>query len=107
MNMCPYLDRAIYYRVEDIPSASCVGSRLANILEQLQKTGRLSKTILKLLDNQGLLALSRLTSKDVSCTAFLHLAEQEQKVRTPSKVFNQKSVFSTLCDCRKQGSVRT
>jgi hypothetical protein len=81
MEPCPYLDRAIYYRVEDIPSACSIGSQLANILEQLYKTGGLSKTILKLLENQGLVALNRLAAKDISYTEYLNLAEQEQQKR--------------------------
>jgi hypothetical protein len=82
--------------VEDIPSASCIGSWLANILEQLHSTGKLSKTVIDLLDSHGLKALSRLASRDISYSEFLELAKLESKYRMPIHIFKQRTPLIQL-----------
>lgn len=72
------------YHVEDLPGASIPGSRITNILKQVELGTPLSHFTLEYLRKNGFLALFRYAKNEISFTDFLKIAEPEQSKRRTS-----------------------
>jgi TPR repeat protein len=72
---------AIKYALDDQPSASQVGSRLANILECLDSETSVSALALQYLKKTGLITLHNLATGQISFAEYLATAQAEQSER--------------------------
>lgn len=69
------------YHVEDLAGAVVPGSRLSNILEQIESGRSLSNHGLEFLSSKGILALFRFANKEIDFAEFLKTSEIEQAER--------------------------
>lgn len=77
-----YKEIAIKYRVEDLSGASIPGSRLSNILKQLELGEEpISNMTQAFFRNNGLLAILHYAKKEITYAEFLIAAEPEQAER--------------------------
>lgn len=76
-----YKDTAIKYHVEDLPGALIPGSRLSNILKELENGRSISNYAHDFLFKNGLYALLRYTKNESNFAEFLRAAEPEQSAR--------------------------
>lgn len=72
---------AAKYALDDQPSASQIGSRLANILEDLDSKSPISALALQYLKKTGLVSLYDLAVGQISFAEYLATAETEQRER--------------------------
>ncbi|OKY74883.1 MAG: hypothetical protein BM485_11665 [Desulfobulbaceae bacterium DB1] len=72
------------FRVDDLPAAFIPGSRIANILNQVESGTPLSNYALEYLRKNGFVALFRYANNEFSLTDFLKAAEPEQLKRRAS-----------------------
>ncbi|MEW6520832.1 MAG: hypothetical protein AB1461_15615 [Thermodesulfobacteriota bacterium] len=72
------------YRVDDLPAAFIPGSRIANILKQIESGTPLSSYALEYLRKNDFVALFRYANNELSLTDFLKAAEPEQLKRHAS-----------------------
>jgi tetratricopeptide (TPR) repeat protein len=77
----PYRDTALRYLVEDLPSASLPGARLQGILESLRLGRRVTQLSLAFLQKEGLEALHRLATGQVTYESFREAGLAEQAAR--------------------------
>ena len=73
-----YKETAIRYYVDDFSGAMIPGSRISNILKELELTKHISDNTKDFLQSKGLLALLSYSKKEISFPAFLIAAETEQ-----------------------------
>lgn len=80
MEMPPntYKERAIRYHVDDLAAALIPGTRLSNMLKELELTKQISKNSKNFFQKKGLLALLAYSTKEISYSAFSKAAEIEQ-----------------------------
>lgn len=76
-----YKEVAIKYHVEDLDSSLIPGSRLSNILQDLESGRPISNITQEFLRSKGLLALLHYAKKDISFVEFVEAAEQEDPER--------------------------
>lgn len=72
------------YHVEDLSGASIPGSRITNILKQMESGTPLSNFTLEYLSKNDFLALFRYAKNEISFSDFLKIAESEQSKRRTS-----------------------
>lgn len=72
------------YHVEDLSGASIPGSRITNILKQVESGTPLSSFTLEYLRENGFFALFRYAKNEISFSDFLKIAEPEQSKRRSS-----------------------
>ena len=72
------------YHVEDLSGASIPGSRIINILKQVESGTPLSSFTFEYLHKNGFLALFRYAKDEITFTGFLKLAKPEQSKRRAS-----------------------
>ena len=71
------IEIASKYYLEDLPGASIPGSRITNILKQVESETPLSNLTLEYLRKNGFLALLQFAKNEISFTDFLKIAEPE------------------------------
>jgi tetratricopeptide (TPR) repeat protein len=76
-----YKERAIRYYVDDLAAAMIPGSRLSNILMELELAKQISENIKSFFKKKGLLALLAYSTKEITYPAFSKAAEIEQSNR--------------------------
>ncbi len=81
MHLDKYKETAIKYFVNDLAGALIPGSRLSNLLNELELTKQISDNTKDFLLKKGLLALLSYSKNDISFSAFSKAAEIEQSVR--------------------------
>ncbi len=69
------------YHLEDLPGASIPGSRITNVLKQLEAGTQLSNFTLEYLRKNSFIALFQYAKNEISFANFLTIAEPEQKQR--------------------------
>jgi len=74
-------ETAIRYYVDDLTGALIPGSRLSNILRELEQTEQISEYSKDFLKKKGLFALLSYSEKEISFSAFSKAAEMEQSER--------------------------
>jgi len=72
------------YRLDDLPAAFIPGSRIANILKQVESGTTLSSYTLEYLHKKGFVALFQYANNELSLADFLKVAEPEQLKRRAS-----------------------
>ena len=81
MNPTTYKETAIRYYVDDLDTALIPGSRLSNILKDLELAKQISENSKSFFQNKGLLALLAYSNNEISYPAFSKSAEIEQSER--------------------------
>lgn len=81
MHLDKYKKTAIKYYVDDLAGALIPGSRLSNLLNELELTKQISDNTKDFLHKKGLLALLSYSKSDITFSAFSKAAEIEQSVR--------------------------
>ncbi len=76
-----YKETAIKYYMDDLPGALIPGSRLSNILDELELTKQISDNTKDFLQRKGLWALLSYSKKEISYSDFSKAAETEQSER--------------------------
>lgn len=81
MHLDTYKNTAIKYHVEDLAGALIPGSRLSNILKELENGRSISNYARDFLLKNGLYALLRYAKNEINFSEFLRTAEPEQSAR--------------------------
>lgn len=81
MQLNIYKDAATKYHVEDLAGALIPGSRLSNILKELESGRSISNFTQEFLRNKGLFALLNYARNEINFNEFLRAAQPEQSAR--------------------------